>query len=79
MAESLFADKIDRIALYTDPFIFSTLSLVELWVFIRLRFKVDKSGILTLLLHLFASIIRILRSYLQMKIEALIVVAGITI
>ncbi len=79
MAESGFADKVNRIAFYTDSFIFVLLFLVELWVFFRLRFRVDKSGILTLLLHLFASIIRILRSYFNIKIEAFLIVAGITI
>jgi len=79
MAESVFTDKVDRIALYTDSFIFLSLFLAELFVFIRLRFRVDKSGILTLMLHLIGSLIRILRSSLKIKLDALIVVAGITI
>ncbi len=79
MAESVFTDKVDSIALYTDSFIFVSLSLAEVFVFIRLRFRVDKSGILTLMLHLIGSLIRILRSSLKIKLDALIVVAGITI
>jgi hypothetical protein len=66
--------EIDHIAKYTDCFILFCLFPVELWVFIRLRFKVDKSGILTLVLHLIVSIIRILRSYLD-KLQGLMVVA----
>ena len=60
-----FINEVNKIALYTDWFIFASLLLAELWVFYRLRFKVDKSGILTLLLYLFASIIRIYRSNLD--------------
>jgi hypothetical protein len=79
MAESEYADRVNRIALYTDSFIFVSLFLVELWVFIRLRFRVDKSGVLTLLFHLIASIIRILRSSLDDNIEALVIFASIII
>ena len=50
-----------------------------LFVFIKLRFRVDKSGILALFLHLIGSIIRILRSNLYIKLDAFIVIAGITI
>jgi hypothetical protein len=46
--------------LYVDWFIFASLLSVELWVFIRLRLKMDKSGILTLLIHLLITIIRII-------------------
>ena len=79
MASSKFTPEIDHVVLYTDLFIFACLFLVELWVFTRLGFKVDKSGILTLLLHLIVSIIRILRSSLKINLQGLLVVAGILI
>ncbi len=63
-----FSRIINRIAQYTDFFIFASLFLVELWVFIRLGFKVDKSGIITLILQLIVSIIRILRSSLNLDV-----------
>ena len=79
MVKSEFTDDVDNIALYTDPLILACLSFVVLWVLIRLRFKVDRSGILTLLLHVISSILRILRSFLNIKVEPLVVVAGILI
>ena len=65
MDASQFIDKVDQIALYTDFFIFASLFIVELVVVIRLRFNIDKSGLLTLVLHLVASLIRIFRSTLN--------------
>jgi hypothetical protein len=79
MVKSEFTDDVDNIALYTDPLILACLSFVVLWVLIRLRFKVDRSGILTLLLHVISSILRILRSFLNIKVEPLVVVSGILI
>ena len=73
-----FTINVNDIAFYTDCFIFACLFPVELWVFIRLKFKVDNSGILTLLLHLTVSIIRIIRD-INDKIVGLIVVTGILI
>jgi hypothetical protein len=78
MEASKFNDEVNKIAFYTDCFIFACLFTVELWVAIRLRFNIDKAGILTLLLHLFASLTRIFRSYLG-TYQGLMVVAGITI
>ena len=74
-----FSREVDRIAKYTDWSIFASLFLVELWVFLRLRFKVDNSGILTLLLLLIVSIIRILRSSLDIQLQNLFVVSGIIV
>lgn len=70
-----FTDIVNNISKYTDPFIFAALLLVELWVLFRLRFKIDASGLLTLILHLVASMIRFLRSYYE-KLESLLIVAG---
>lgn len=70
--------EVDRIAFFTDCFIFACLFIFELFVVIKLRFKIDNSGKLTLLLHLFASLTRIFRSYL-LTYQGLMVVAGITI
>jgi hypothetical protein len=58
-----FTGEVNQITKYTDCFILACLCIVELWVLIRLRFKIDASGILTLLFHLIDSIIRIIRSY----------------
>ncbi len=69
---------VNQIAVYTDWFIFGSLLLIELWVFISLRFKVDKSGILTLILHLSASILRIIRSSISGS-QFLITASGIMI
>jgi hypothetical protein len=74
-----FSREVDRIAKYTDWSIFACLFLVELWVFLRLRFKVDNSGVLTLLLLLIVSIIRILRSSLDIQLQNLFVVSGIIV
>ncbi len=68
--------EVKQVAKNTDFLIIVALFLVELWVLINLRFKVDTSGIITLLLHLIISITRIIRSYVA-KLEGLMVVAGI--
>ena len=60
-----FIDGVDHVAQYTDYFIFACLLLAELFVFVKLGFKIDKSGILTLVVHLIVSIIRIIRSSLD--------------
>ena len=73
MGASEFESKVREIALYVDWFIFASLLSVELWVFIRLRLKMDKSGILTLLIHLLITIIRIINVSVE-KLEVLIVV-----
>ena len=73
MAESEFVRKVKEIALYTHCFIFACLLCVELFVFIRLRFKMDKSGIWTLLIYLLISILRIINVFFN-KVEGLIVV-----
>jgi hypothetical protein len=70
--------EVDQIAFITDCFIFACLFIVELYVVIKLRLKIDKSGLLTLLLYLFASLTRIFRSYMG-TYQGLMVVAGITI
>ena len=48
-----------KYTLISDWFIFSTLTLVEIYVFIKLKFNLDFSGKLTLILHFFVSGIRI--------------------
>ena len=65
MDSSQIIEKVDQIADYTDYFIFAVLFTVELVVVIRLRLNIDKSGILTLVLHLVASLIRFFRSTLS--------------
>jgi hypothetical protein len=46
----------------TDWSIFSILTLVELYVLIRLRFKIDFSGLLTLLIHFSVSLLRVMNN-----------------
>ncbi len=57
-------------------FILTVLLIVEAWVLIKLRFKMDKSGLLTLLLHLIVSIIRVIRSSQNFGRESLLIVGG---
>ena len=78
MDPSQFSSIVNRIALYQDWFIFAFLFCVELWVFIRLRLQVDKSGILTLVIYLLITIIRIINISLE-NLQVLIVVMGILI
>ena len=78
MASSEFSSIVNHIALYEDWFIFATLFCVELWVFIRLRLQLDKSGILTLLIYLLITIIRIVNVTFE-NLQVLIVVMGILI
>ena len=57
-----FIDKINNLAFYTDLVILVILLPLELLVLAKLKFKIDHSGLITLLLHLFVSIIRVVRS-----------------
>ena len=54
-----FVKLIEDITFYADIFILICLLIIEGLVFYRLKFKVDKSGLLTLVLHLVISILRI--------------------
>ena len=60
-----FNNAINEIALYTDIIIFAILLPLELFVLVKLKFKIDKSGLITLLLHLLVSIFRIVRSQFE--------------
>ena len=51
---------IEGISNYSDIVILTCLLTFEVLVFIKLKFKVDKSGQLTLFLHLMVSILRII-------------------
>jgi hypothetical protein len=51
-----------NIALYSDIAIFVILLSCETFIFIKLRFNVDKSGIITLVLYLLISILRLISS-----------------
>ncbi len=46
----------------TDISILCLLTIIEAFVFIRLKFKVDFSGIVTLLLHFVVSALRVINS-----------------
>lgn len=57
-----FALLIDQISFYLDITILVILLIFELIVFYKLKFKIDRSGILTLLLHILISSIRVYNS-----------------
>ncbi len=46
----------------TDWSIFSILTLAELYVLIKLRFKIDFSGLLTLFIHFSVSLLRVMNN-----------------
>ena len=50
-----------------DWIILSVLTLVELFVLIKLRFKIDFSGMLTLIVHLFVSLLRLINGNIGIK------------
>lgn len=52
------------IAQYTDCIIFGLLTFVELSLFIKLRFNIDFSAKLTLILYWFASLLRVPSDFL---------------
>jgi len=49
--------------LISDWFILVSLTLLELFVFVKLKFKLDFSGKLTLLMHFAVSLIRVFINY----------------
>ena len=73
-----FNNAINEIALYTDIIIFAILLPLELFVLVKLKFKIDKSGLITLLLHLLVSIFRIVRSQFE-YLQVMLVVTAIMI
>jgi len=66
---------IETISTYTDWAIFGCILITEAVVFWVLKFKMDKSGIITLLIHLMISIMRVGSSFLGI----LAVVCGILV
>ena len=58
---------LDLVQDVTDWSIFSILTLVELYVLIRLRFKIDFSGLLTLLIHFSVSLLRVMNNNIDIK------------
>jgi hypothetical protein len=49
----------------SDWFIFFSLTIAEAFVFLKLKFQLDFSGKLTLLLHFVVSVIRIFNNYFE--------------
>jgi hypothetical protein len=49
----------------SDWIVFSVLAVVELFILIKMRFKIDISGTLTLFFHLFVSLIRLISTYVD--------------
>ena len=58
----------DKVKTVSDWIMLSVLSVVELYIFIKMRFKIDISGTLTLIVHLFVSLIRLIGDYAESKI-----------
>ena len=54
----------------SDWIMFSVLAVLELFILIKMRFKIDISGTLTLLVHLFVSLIRLISDYVDSNIAA---------
>ena len=54
----------------SDWIMFSVLAVLELFILIQMRFKIDISGTLTLLVHLFVSLIRLISDYVDSNIAA---------
>ncbi len=54
----------------TDLVILSILSVVELYVLIRLKFKIDFSGLLTLFIHFLVSLLRVMNDYAGIKVAS---------
>jgi hypothetical protein len=54
-----------------DLIIFSTLTVVELFILIKTKFKIDFSGMLTLFTHFFVSLMRLLNGTIVSKTGAL--------
>jgi hypothetical protein len=57
-------DIVKQVQVVNDWIILSTLTVVELFVLIKMRFKVDFSGILTLFTHFFVSLMRLINGYI---------------
>ena len=58
-----FSDQIKQINVYSDLTILAILIISQSYLFIRLKFKVDKAGIITLLLYLVIAIIRFINDF----------------
>jgi CRISPR/Cas system-associated protein Csx1 len=58
----------DKVKTVSDWIMLSVLTVVELYIFIKMRFKIDISGTLTLIVHLFVSLIRLIGDYAESKI-----------
>jgi hypothetical protein len=63
---------VDDIALYNDFLLLAILVIVEGYVFYKLEFKIDKSGKVTLLLHLIVSIVRVISTTLMEDFRSLL-------
>jgi len=66
MNSNEFNQVIEGISIGTDIVILLTLLTFELWLFYKLKFNVDRSGIVTLLIHLIVSIFRVMRSIFEL-------------
>ena len=65
LGESPLGEWYDYFRPITDWLIFILLTLIESFVFFKLRFRLDTSGMLTLFLHFAVSLIRIINLFLK--------------
>jgi len=64
------------ITFYIDYILFVILLIVEGFVFHKLEFKIDKSGKVTLLLHLIVSIVRVISTSLMPDFRSLLFITS---
>ena len=55
----------ETVKIVNDWIILTVLAAVELFILIKMRFKIDFSGTLTLFLHLFVSLMRVIGDYVK--------------
>ena len=55
----------ETVKIVNDWIMFSVLTAVELFILFKMRFKIDFSGTLTLFLHLFVTLMRVIGDYVK--------------
>jgi hypothetical protein len=58
----------ETVKVASDWITFSVLAVLELFILIKFRFKIDISGTLTLFVHLFVSLVRLIGDYVKSNI-----------
>lgn len=76
MSAEDFKRLVNEIDTYNDAILLAILLIVEGFVFYKLKFKIDKSGKVTLLLHLIVSIVRAISSSLKLDFRMLLFISS---